>query len=158
MAYLADTNVVARWVIPHDPQFALARAPVVSLHQQGETVFITPQNIAEFWTVATRPAPPLANGMGRPIEQVITDVQSIEPFFPLLQERPAIYPLWRQLVEKHSILARQVYDARLVAVMQAHGVTHLLTLNPNHFQRYEGITVVHPQDVPAPGNTGNENR
>jgi predicted nucleic acid-binding protein len=147
MAYLADTNVIARWAIPHDPLFTLARAAVVSLHKQGETIYVTPQNIAEFWTVATRPAPPLANGMGISVAQVVADVQTIEQFFPLLPETPAIYPLWRQLVEKHGIIARQVYDARLVAVMLAHGVTHLLTLNPDHFQRYEGITVVHPQDV-----------
>ncbi|HZO86988.1 MAG TPA: hypothetical protein VFB38_01515 [Chthonomonadaceae bacterium] len=48
MAYLADTNVIARWVLPHDPLFALARAAVIALHRQGETVAITPQSIAEF--------------------------------------------------------------------------------------------------------------
>jgi predicted nucleic acid-binding protein len=41
----------------------------------------------------------------------------------------------------------QVHDARLVAVMHVHGLTHLLTLNTVDFIRYPGITVVHPQNV-----------
>jgi hypothetical protein len=42
----------------------------------------------------------------------------------------------------------QVHDARLVAVMRVHGLTHVLTFNPTDFTRYPGITVVRPQDVP----------
>ena len=35
--------------------------------------------------------------------------------------------------------------------MLVHGLTHLLTFNVDDFRRFEGITVVHPQDVtPAP--------
>ena len=62
-------------------------------------------------------------------------------------ETPAIYPLWRSLVDAHDVIGRQVFDARLVAVMQAHGLTHLLTLNPAHFRRFPGLTVVDPHDV-----------
>jgi hypothetical protein len=40
-----------------------------------------------------------------------------------------------------------VHDARLVAAMHVHGVTHLLTLNVRDFARYPGITVVHPQTL-----------
>ena len=36
----------------------------------------------------------------------------------------------------------------LVAVMLAHGVTHLLTLNPTHFRRFSDlITIVEPTVV-----------
>jgi len=31
--------------------------------------------------------------------------------------------------------------------MLAHGVTHLLTLNPTDFARYDGITPVTPQEI-----------
>lgn len=72
----------------------------------------------------------------------------MEALFPLAPETPAIYPLWRALVDTYSIIGRQVFDARLVAVMHTHGITHLLTLNPSHFQRFAGITVVDPQTVP----------
>jgi hypothetical protein len=41
----------------------------------------------------------------------------------------------------------QVHDARLVALMMAHGLSHLLTLNPADFQRYPGITALSPSAV-----------
>lgn len=47
----------------------------------------------------------------------------------------------------HAVSGVQVYDARLVAVMKVHDVTHLLTLNDRDFARYSGITVVHPSQV-----------
>ena len=41
----------------------------------------------------------------------------------------------------------QVHDARLVAVMLVHGIENILTLNVTDFQRYPGISAVHPQKV-----------
>jgi predicted nucleic acid-binding protein len=78
------------------------------------------------------------------------EAQKIEAIFPLLPETPAIYPLWRTLVHTHSVVGRQVYDARLVAVMQAYGITHILTMNPTHFRRFPDLTVIEPKDVLGP--------
>jgi len=36
-----------------------------------------------------------------------------------------------------------------VAVMQAHGLNHLLTLNPADFKRYSGMVSVSPEEVLA---------
>jgi hypothetical protein len=33
--------------------------------------------------------------------------------------------------------------------MRVHGISHILTLNPDDFIRYGDITVVHPQDLVA---------
>ena len=73
----------------------------------------------------------------------------IEDAFPLLPETPDVYPLWRSLVDRQGVVGRQVYDARLVAVMMTHGVSRLLTLNPNHFRRFSEIVGVTPDDVIA---------
>jgi hypothetical protein len=43
----------------------------------------------------------------------------------------------------------QVHDARLVALMEVHGVTHLLTLNAADFARYPGVTALTPAAVIA---------
>lgn len=145
MDYLVDTNVVARWALPGDPLHGLARSAVVKLEQQGDIIHITSQNIIKFWALATRPV--TANGLGTTPTQASATAQQIEAGFPLLPETPAIYPLWRSLVDTYAIVGRQVYDTRLVAVMQAHGITHILTFNGNHFQRFPGITVVDPANV-----------
>ncbi len=80
--------------------------------------------------------------------QASLEAQRIEAIFPIAAEIPSIYPLWRVLVDTYGVIGRQVYDARLVAIMQAYSTTHLLTLNAKHFQRFAGITVVEPQNAP----------
>jgi len=52
-------------------------------------------------------------------------------------------------VVKHGVLGIQVHDAKLVAGMKAHGITHILTLNNRDFLRYSssGITSITPDEV-----------
>src|SRR5947209_20563162 len=62
-----DTNLLTRMTRSHDPQSGVARAAVQTLRGRGERLIIVPQNLYEFWAVATRPAgpPPAgANGLG----------------------------------------------------------------------------------------------
>lgn len=80
-------------------------------------------------------------------------IRAIERLFPLLPDGPLIHQTWRALVVSAGVSGRQVHDARLAAVMHAHGIGHLLTFNTGDFRRYAGIRAVHPQDLlpqPAP--------
>ena len=143
--YLADTNIVFRWATPADPQYALCIAAVESLYEAGHTLYITPQILTEFWALATRPIE--ANGLGLSIASVRNTVQIIRDTFVLLPELPEIYPNWLALAEQYEVIGRQVYDTRLVAVMQVYGITHILTLNGTHFRRFEGIIIVSPHEM-----------
>jgi predicted nucleic acid-binding protein len=145
MPYLADTNVLLRWVSPADPQHTLAVDSVKALQRRGEIVHITPQNLIEFWNVATRPAS--ANGFGMSPAEAERQVEGLERLFPLVPDSPDIYPEWRRLVAAVGVSGVKVHDARLAAVMLANGLTHVLTFNPDDFKRFPGITVVRPQDV-----------
>lgn len=145
MAYLVDTNVIARWALPNDPLHPICRAAMEALKAAGEVVYVTGQNLVEFQALATRPA--LANGLGMSPADASTTAKLIESYFRLADENRDIYPLWRGIVDSYGVVGRQVYDARLVAVMQAHGLSHLLTLNSAHFKQFAGITVVDPNDV-----------
>jgi predicted nucleic acid-binding protein len=144
-AYLADTNILLRWAQPSDPLHHLTTAAVKELLRRGDQVYVTPQNYVEFWSVATRPA--AVNGLGMSPTEAAAELRQLEALFPLLPDVPAIYPEWLQLVVSVGVSGAQVHDARLVAVMRAHGVSHILTLNPSDFRRFAGITVVRPQDV-----------
>ena len=145
MRYLVDTNVASRRVLPSDPNHRIVLQAIDLLRQQGDVLHITAQNIIEFHALATRPVE--ANGLGILVVQASLEAGKMEAIFPILPEIPAIFPLWRNLVDTYGVIGRQVYDARLVAVMQAHGITHLLTMNPKHFRRFAEITVVEPKDV-----------
>ena len=57
---LLDTNLLTRMTRSRDPQSAVARAAIQTLRGRGERLIVVPQNLYEFWAVATRPpgAPP----------------------------------------------------------------------------------------------------
>ena len=145
MIFLADTNVAARRVLTEDLAHAAIKRAVDALFLQGETVAITAQTLVEFQALATRPTE--ANGLGMSPVEANDQARDMEAIFPLLEETPAVYIHWRTLMERYDVRGRQVYDARLVAVMLAHGVTHILTANAGHFRRFAEITVVEPKDV-----------
>src|SRR3954462_1238868 len=96
MTYLADTNILLRWVSPADPQHSLAVDSVKALQRRGEIVHITPQNLIEFWGVATRPA--AVNGLGMSPAEAELEVESLERLFPLVPDSPAVYAQWKRLV------------------------------------------------------------
>jgi predicted nucleic acid-binding protein len=66
----------------------------------------------------------------------------------LLPDNEEVYSIWRALVTANQVRGVQVHDARLAAVMQAHGLTHILTLNQPDFLRYTKIEAVHPSQLP----------
>ena len=146
MTYLADTNIITRRVLPADPLHSVVSVALFTLDQNGETVYISPQNLIEFQALATRPV--AANGLGMSPSQASAEARRIEAIYPLLPDTPAIYPFWRNLVDSNLVVGRQVYDARLVAVMLAYRITNLLTLDPFDFRRYTSIiTVIEPQNI-----------
>ena len=71
------------------------------------------------------------------------------PLFQLLQDERAILPRWNELIRKYDVKGKVTYDARLVAAMLRHGISHLLTFNAAHFVRFKEIKALTPQEVLA---------
>ena len=65
----------------------------------------------------------------------------------LLPEDERVYRLWRQLLFTYNVRGVQVHDAHLVATLEIHGVSHLLTFNGTDFKRFPSIIPVHPEEV-----------
>jgi predicted nucleic acid-binding protein len=143
--FLLDTNLLLRLSDGGSPHQALADQAIKRLRLRGDWPCLTAQNLIEFWAVATRPAP--ANGFGWDIQKTRMEIDQLLNKFPLLEDTPAILTNWINLVTTHDTKGKKVHDARLVAVMQAHGVTHLLTFNTDDFKGYSDIALVHPSDV-----------
>jgi predicted nucleic acid-binding protein len=143
--YLADTNVLLRSASPAHPMHADAVRSVGTLLTRGERVCVFPQNLIEFWAVATRPVD--ANGLGFSPSQAEAEVGKIESLLAVLPDGPSIYPEWRRLVIAHSVSGKQVHNARVAAAMNVHGITHLLTFNQGDFSRYSFLILVDPVSV-----------
>ncbi len=124
---------------------AAALASVKKLFTEGHNLCLIPQNLIEFWNVATRPAD--KNGLGWTTEQADKDVQGLEATFTILPDSPDIYPEWRRLVVAHSVLGKQVHDTRLVAAMNVNQITDLLTFNSDDFKRFPNIGIIDPTTV-----------
>lgn len=118
--YALDTNVLLRAAAPTSTHHAAAVEAVKRLLAGGEGLFLAPQVLVEFWSVATRPIE--VNGYGWPAENAEARVAELLRQFPLLPETPAVFPEWLRLVSCHGILGKQVHDARLVALLNIHGV------------------------------------
>jgi predicted nucleic acid-binding protein len=148
MAWLIDSGVLVRYVQPRDPDYPLVRTAVRTLKEQGESLFFLHQNMTEFWAVSTRPAA-ARGGYGMSVAQADARAKLLERAFVRSIETDTAYSNWRRLLTTHSVAGVQVHDARLAASMIAAGIDHILTFNPADFERYAGITAVHPQDVYA---------
>ena len=148
MSFLLDTSVLLRSVNLEHPMSTEANHAIATLRQQGEQLAIVPQNLIEFWNVYTRLSD--RNGLGRTPTQAITEIQDLKVLFPLLLDTPDIYQRWEHCVVTYGVSGVRVHDARLVAAMLVHDLTHILTFNTRDFVRYAEISAVHPADVSMP--------
>jgi len=141
-ACLVDTNILLRMTRRSDPQHQLVDTALAQLADQGTILYYTHQNVAELWNAMTRPV--ARNGFGLTVLEAEREVQAIETGMSFLPDNEAVYREWRRIVLQHGVLGVQVHDARLVATMYVHGLSHILTLNVTDFNRFVGLTAVHP--------------
>ena len=139
---LVDTNILLRMTRRSDPQHRLVDTALGHLAGQGTVLHYTHQNIAEVWNAMTRPL--ARNGFGLSVADAEHEVRAIEAGMTFLPDSEAVYREWRRIVVQYGVLGVQVHDARLAAAMYVHGVSHILTLNPTDFRRFNGLTAVHP--------------
>jgi predicted nucleic acid-binding protein len=142
VSYLVDTNVLLRLFQPTHSMHDDALKAVVSLRRNGEELCVVPQNLIEFWAVATRPLD--ANGLGLTVDEASAELRRIKALFRLYLDLPGILSEWEALVTQYRVIGRPTHDARLVAAMKVHNLVGLLTFNVGDFKRYPGITVTDP--------------
>lgn len=142
MRILLDTNIVVRLSEPATPQAHDVRRAVAQLPEQGFECCLVPQVVYEYWSVATRPA--ANNGLGLSPDEAQRDLTDYLNLFTLLKDERAVYERWYSLVRTYRVTGKNVHDARLVAAMERHAISHLLSLDVADFSRYAGVTVLTP--------------
>ena len=144
--YLADTNLLLRIVDPASPLHAVAIDALAELLGRGDELFLTAQNLIEFQAVATRPLE--SKGFGWNSEQTAKEVAEIQKRFPMLLESADVFTRWLALVQQLPIQGNRVYDARMVAVLQANRIDHLITFNVSDFAAFAStISMIDPRTV-----------
>ena len=143
--YLLDTNLLLRFCDSASAHHPIAINAIATLLTRGDNVFLTAQNLIEFWAVATRPKS--ANGFDWTPDQTEKVVERLLNLFLFCEDSTAVFTHWRQLVSQYGVNGKQVHDARLVAVMLAHSIPNLVTFNTTDFSRYPVITLVDPNSM-----------
>ncbi len=142
MSYLIDTNFLLRLIQPTSSLQPYARNAYSQLRSQGKALIIVPQNVIEFWAVATRPVN--VNGLGLSVALAHQELSQMKRLFTLQPDRPEILTIWEQLVVRYQVMGKQAHDTRLVAAMTVHQITHLLTFNTEDFKRFTEIAAIDP--------------
>lgn len=145
MRYLVDTNVLLRRTDSSSPDRAVCSKAVDKLLDSGVDLCVRAQILIEFWAVSTRPRE--VNGLGLPVSVAPLQVTDFRTTFTCLAEPPDMADQWQAVADKYSVIGKQAHDARIAALMLAHGITRLLTLNTADFARYSDITAVTPQEI-----------
>jgi len=135
---LLDTSILVRERDTNDPKHLATIACVRRLWQTQWTLCLTTQSLIEYWSVATRPAE-ARGGLGLTPEEAEVDIRHFLTLHDLIEEPQGLFERWRALVNRYHVLGKQVWDARIVAVMQTTGIEHLLTFNKSDFKRYSSV-------------------
>jgi predicted nucleic acid-binding protein len=142
-SYLIDTNLLLRLADPEALQHSVATLALARLLGRGDEVYLTPQNLIEFWAVATRPVG--ANGFGWNRERTAQEVTDFQGRFPMLPDSAEIFPRWLELVTRLPVHGKRVHDARLAAVLEAHAIDHLITFNTTDFTVFPSLSLIDPR-------------
>ncbi len=147
MRVLIDTNVLLRLDDTSHQSHTEAQAAVEWLIANHRECVLVPQVLYEFWVVATRPID--ANGLGLSTARAEQAISGSLNIFRVLGDERLVLKQWRELVNRYDVKGKNAHDARLVAAMQRHGVTNLLTFNGADFARFPGINIYSPAEVLA---------
>ena len=135
MRTLLDTNILLRHANSADPLHSRIAQALRGLVAAENELVVAPQNLFEYWVVATRPAG--ANGLGLTPAVARSNVDIIISGYSILPDPPNLLRDWLDICTKHAVAGRPAHDARLVAFMFGHKIHRLLSLNPADFSRYE---------------------
>ena len=75
---------------------------------------------------------------------MLQEISTIETVLTLLPDIPGIYPEWKRIVAHHNVQGVNVFDARLVALLNLYSIDSILTFNVADFKRYSNVTALHP--------------
>ncbi|HKD36798.1 MAG TPA: PIN domain-containing protein [Pirellulales bacterium] len=149
MRILLDTNILVRLADVSSPHHEIASEAVDRIEADDHELCVVPQIAYEFWVVVTRPVSD--NGLGLSSVAAEESVESWKSIFTMLLDERGVYSNWRDLVRQTGVIGKRAHDARLVAAMLRHGLTHILTFNAQHFRQFGKVQILEPSAVARTG-------
>lgn len=143
--YLFDTNIFLRLAEKNSPERPIILNAIRKIRANNKTICYTPQILAEFWNVCTRPVS-ARGGFGLSIEQTERKANLIQKYFEILPDTFQTFTEWRKIVSDYKVSGVQVHDAKLVASVNIHKVEYLVTLNEKDLKRFS-VKIINPKNI-----------
>lgn len=136
LATFLDTNILVKAALPSAPFHSTVINALRTLSGQGCTLWISRQVLREYLATLSRPqsfSPPLL------VTRLIGDIAKFETQFHMAEDGPSVTQNLLELLTTIPTGGKQVHDANIVATMQAHGISRILTHNTADFVRFGGL-------------------
>jgi predicted nucleic acid-binding protein len=127
MKLFLDTNILVYSLSPLSIFYLAVVKTLDRLGKAGAIFYIAPQTIYEFWVVATRPV--VNGGLGYSPSVTRRAIRYFIEKYNLLDDNFATMDDALDLAEAEGVTGRRIHDARLVAVMRAHGIRNVLSFD-----------------------------
>lgn len=138
-----DTNVLIFATNSASPWHLPATNGLQEARRLGVELVISPQIIREYLVAATRPG----SNATLPLDALLTNVRAFQTDFQLVEENALVSAKLVDLVSQITVGGKQIHDANVVATMQIHNISHLLTHNVADFARFAHLITVLPLPV-----------
>ena len=136
-----DTNILIYSTDPTSQWYAAARTALRVSESRGELLTLSPQILREFIAASTRA---LALAGAPTIDAILANVSIFRTSFTVVRECDAVIAALARIIQQTPVAGKQVHDANIVATMQVHGITRLLTNNESHFTRFSHLITTVP--------------
>jgi predicted nucleic acid-binding protein len=136
-----DTNMLLYVKSNKSPFHGAAVKKIDDLLDQEVEIWISRQVIREYITNATRPTNPFRASN---VSNLVLDIREILNNFEVADETNNVTENLLNILQKVTVQGSQIYDANIVATMQAYGIKEILTHNVADFTRYNAFITVLP--------------
>ncbi len=136
-----DTNILVYASIAQAPQHLAALNAILTREQAGVELWASRQVLREYLATLSRPQ---TFTLPIPIATLTAEIQAFESRFQIAEDGPQVTVNLLILLNQVAAGGKQVHDTNIVATMQAHGLSHLLTHNTADFSRFANYITVIP--------------
>ena len=142
LAFL-DTNILIYAYYPESPQHQSSYHLLNEAQDEGARLCISPQILAEFYSVVTNP---------RRVDPALEPEAAIEKIgelkelvgLTILSLPVDVVDRWIVLLRQHPARGQKIFDLQIVATMLGNGVKKIYTFNVKDFEHFSGLEIVEP--------------